>query len=68
MGSSKRHSLEIAGFVFLFLTIGVLIHMPVPAAGQFIIGTGIYDITGPVAECGMMGYSMPDKKTAGILP
>lgn len=33
---------------------------------QFQIGTGIYDITGPAAELGMMGYSMPDQKTAGI--
>ncbi len=35
-------------------------------AGEFLIGSGIYDITGPVAEVGMMGYSMPDQKTSGI--
>lgn len=35
-------------------------------AGEFSIGTGIYDITGPAAELGMMGYSMPDQKTQGI--
>lgn len=34
--------------------------------GNFLIGTGIYDITGPAAEVGMMGYSMPDQKTSGI--
>ncbi len=29
-------------------------------------GTGMYDITGPAAESGMMGYSMVHQKTAGI--
>jgi len=33
---------------------------------DFLIGTGIHDITGPAAEVGMMGYSMPHQKTAGI--
>ena len=35
-------------------------------ASDFIIGAGMYDITGPAAELGMMGYSMPDQKTEGI--
>ena len=30
------------------------------------IGIGVHDITGPVAECGMMGYSMPGQRTAGL--
>ena len=30
------------------------------------IGVGIADVTGPAAECGMMGYSMPQQQTAGI--
>ncbi|MBA4368860.1 MAG: alkaline ceramidase [Desulfobacterium sp.] len=34
--------------------------------GNFLIGAGVYDITGPAAEVGMMGYSMPDQKTSGI--
>jgi neutral ceramidase len=34
--------------------------------GEFLIGAGIYDITGPAAELGMMGYSMPEQKTEGI--
>jgi len=33
---------------------------------QFAIGAGIYDITGPVAEQGMMGYGMLDQKTEGL--
>lgn len=36
------------------------------AAPEFLIGAGMYDITGPAAELGMMGYSMPDQKTEGI--
>lgn len=26
-------------------------------AGEFLIGTGVYDITGPAAETGMFGYA-----------
>src|SRR3990167_2821174 len=32
----------------------------------FNIGAGIYDITGPAAEEGMMGYGMMAQQTAGI--
>jgi neutral ceramidase len=32
----------------------------------FQVGAGMYDITGPAAELGMMGYAMVDQKTAGI--
>src|SRR5262249_33978321 len=39
-----------------------------PCAGNtnFQIGSGIYDITGPAAEVGMMGYGRLDQKTSGI--
>ncbi|WP_280398628.1 neutral/alkaline ceramidase [Nocardia carnea] len=37
-----------------------------PAAGEYLVGLGISDITGPAAECGMMGYSQQDQTTAGI--
>ncbi|WNG54621.1 neutral/alkaline ceramidase [Archangium gephyra] len=33
---------------------------------SFQVGAGLYDITGPAAELGMMGYAMVDQKTAGI--
>ena len=33
---------------------------------SFQVGSGIYDITGPAAELGMMGYAMIDQKTTGI--
>jgi neutral ceramidase len=45
---------------------------PPPALGDcagnttFLIGSGIYDITGPAAERGMMGYARLDQQTAGI--
>jgi len=40
---------------------------PSPAGEDtYLIGMGIYDITGPAAELGMMGYAMLDQKTAGL--
>ncbi len=33
---------------------------------HFDIGAGVYDVTGPAAELGMMGYAMLDQKTTGI--
>ncbi|HET8645196.1 MAG TPA: neutral/alkaline non-lysosomal ceramidase N-terminal domain-containing protein, partial [Vicinamibacteria bacterium] len=50
----------------------VALAWPAPAAAQcggntsFLVGSGVYDITGPAAELGMMGYAMLDQKTAGI--
>ncbi|MFI6171232.1 neutral/alkaline ceramidase [Nocardia sp. NPDC051052] len=37
-----------------------------PGSGGYEIGVGISDITGPAAECGMMGYSQLEQQTAGI--
>ncbi|WP_280425637.1 neutral/alkaline ceramidase [Nocardia carnea] len=37
-----------------------------PESGEYLVGMGISDITGPAAECGMMGYSQQDQTTAGI--
>ncbi|MCA2210008.1 neutral/alkaline non-lysosomal ceramidase N-terminal domain-containing protein [Nocardia rosealba] len=36
------------------------------ARGGFEFGLGIADLTGPAAECGMMGYSQLEQTTAGI--
>jgi neutral ceramidase len=33
---------------------------------DYLIGTGIYDITGPAAELGMMGMASIEQKTEGI--
>ncbi len=33
---------------------------------RFLVGTGVYDITGPAAELGMMGFSKPEQRTSGI--
>src|SRR5262245_40330422 len=32
----------------------------------FTLGAGVYDVTGPAAELGMMGYAMLEQKTAGV--
>ncbi|MBC7660829.1 MAG: neutral/alkaline ceramidase [Chitinophagaceae bacterium] len=40
--------------------------VPRLAEGEYLIGTGIYDITGPAAEIGMMGYADGSQSTAGI--
>lgn len=37
-----------------------------PESGGYEIGVGLSDITGPAAECGMMGYSQLEQQTAGI--
>ncbi|WP_054816488.1 neutral/alkaline ceramidase [Nocardia arizonensis] len=37
-----------------------------PNSGGYEIGLGISDLTGPAAECGMMGYSQLAQTTAGI--
>lgn len=37
-----------------------------PGTGGYAIGVGLSDITGPAAECGMMGYSQLEQQTAGI--
>lgn len=39
---------------------------PCSSNQSFQLGAGLYDITGPAAELGMMGYAMVDQKTAGI--
>ena len=35
-------------------------------SNEYLIGTGIYDVTGPAAELGMMGMASIDQKTEGI--
>lgn len=34
---------------------------------EYLAGAGVYDITGPAAELGMMGYGQISQKTSGIL-
>jgi neutral ceramidase len=58
---------------FTSLTLAILLPsasraQPTACAGNtaFQIGSGIYDITGPAAEIGMMGYGKTEQKTAGI--
>lgn len=37
-----------------------------PGNPGFLVGTGIYDVTGPAADRGMLGYSRISQKTSGI--
>lgn len=50
-------------FIFIFFLL-CLIHGPV---SSYKVGTGIADITGPVAEIMMMGYAEPGQTGQGIL-
>lgn len=50
---------------FLFLT-PLYAQDACPNDTTYQAGAGIYDITGPAAEMGMMGYGMIDQTTAGI--
>ncbi|HQH15709.1 MAG TPA: neutral/alkaline non-lysosomal ceramidase N-terminal domain-containing protein, partial [Smithella sp.] len=53
--------------ILVMLIFAALMIVPAPGfTSTYLIGTGIYDITGPAAECGMMGYFMPDQVTEGI--
>eukprot|EP00698_Gefionella_okellyi_P004791 TRINITY_DN14435_c0_g1_i1.p1 TRINITY_DN14435_c0_g1~~TRINITY_DN14435_c0_g1_i1.p1 ORF type:complete len:704 (-),score=137.13 TRINITY_DN14435_c0_g1_i1:1064-3175(-) len=47
-------------------TAAVLIPAHDAAASGYQLGVGIYDITGPAAEEGMMGYAMVGQRTHGI--
>ena len=67
MRKSKRYLSGMVSLACLFIAMGILVFTPsANASGNFLVGTGIYDITGPAAECGMMGYFMADQKTEGI--
>lgn len=50
MTSSRPFRLALAGAALALCAQGA-------AAGEYNIGTGVYDITGPVAETGMFGYA-----------
>lgn len=63
-------------FFMLFGLLSFLLHGSVFAAKisdgcdanhSFLVGAGIYDITGPAAERAMMGYAELSQKTTGIL-
>ncbi|MBB6567390.1 neutral/alkaline ceramidase [Kribbella sandramycini] len=60
---SRRHVL--AGAVAAPFAAG-LTAGPAAAASGLRVGVGLGDVTGPAAENGMMGYSMPQQQTAGI--
>uniref|UniRef100_H2ZAK9 Neutral ceramidase n=1 Tax=Ciona savignyi TaxID=51511 RepID=H2ZAK9_CIOSA len=37
-----------------------------PVPGEYLIGVGRYDVTGPVAQVNMMGYANPSQTAAGL--
>lgn len=41
--------------------------LPTLSADNYLVGRGIYDVTGPAAEVGMMGYADLAQKSSGIL-
>jgi neutral ceramidase len=52
--------------VALFLYCLTFCQARAPPVGNFKIGSGIYDITGPAAEVGMMGYAQTNQRTHGL--
>ncbi|WP_026361500.1 neutral/alkaline ceramidase [Amycolatopsis nigrescens] len=67
MPVTRRHVL--AGAAAVPLAAGMLGSAQAEAPGEsaaYLVGRGISDVTGPAAENGMMGYSMPQQQTAGI--
>ncbi|WP_158885782.1 neutral/alkaline ceramidase [Amycolatopsis anabasis] len=58
----------LAGAASVPLAAGLLAPSAAAAQGadEYLVGCGIADVTGPAAENGMMGYSMPQQQTAGI--
>jgi neutral ceramidase len=64
----NRKALVSFGAVALFALLAGPSHAQTGCTGNtsFTIGSGVYDITGPAAELGMMGYAMVEQKTTGI--
>ncbi|TNC25369.1 neutral/alkaline ceramidase [Amycolatopsis alkalitolerans] len=56
----------LAGVAAAPLAAGLPGRQATAAPGGYLVGAGLSDVTGPAAECGMMGYSMPQQQTAGI--
>jgi len=49
----------------LLITSSALLALP-SQAGEWMVGAGMYDITGPAADRGMVGYGNTDQTTKGI--
>jgi neutral ceramidase len=66
-----RVPLVVALLSFLLFSLALCkVHIPVyerqTESAEYLIGVGKGDVTGPAAEVGMMGYAMPNQRTAGI--
>ncbi len=76
----RRQSPSVAGAVRVWASVALAACSPEPsvgkdapaltslsgARGSYLVGTGVYDITGPAAEIGMLGFAVSAQKTAGI--
>ncbi len=49
----------------IIITSAVILSIP-SQAGEWMVGAGMYDITGPAADRGMVGYGSTDQTTKGI--
>lgn len=63
------HRIKIAILLLFFHSIAFATndYLNCQSNNTFNVGAGIYDITGPAAEEGMMGYGMLEQRTAGII-
>lgn len=53
-------------FLLLIATFGIPFALTRTTNGEYLIGVGSYDMTGPAAGVNMMGYANMDQNTAGI--
>lgn len=63
VGVSRRRALQAVGVAAAGVA---LAPGQAHAAEPYLVGCGLADITGPAAENGMMGYSLPQQRTTGI--
>lgn len=61
----KIHQVPVPQY-FLLIGLFVLLVLIGATNGEYLIGVGSYDMTGPVAGVNMMGYANMDQNTAGI--
>jgi neutral ceramidase len=64
MGSTMHH--QFPHCASLVIVLGVFCGVFGATNGEFLIGVGSFDMTGPAAGVNMMGYANFDQTTAGI--
>ncbi len=66
MKSYKNFAQRIKALSIYTVTLLLICFQPLANANDWLIGTGIYDITGPAADRGMVGYGDTGQTTKGI--